>query len=178
MARVSLELPFPMNTANTVVLVSVALFLIVPFLQSNMLTNFIDSLLGRAALILFVLYAIRLGPLPGVFAFLAVASIFTERNRYRIFMAQKGIISRGSVQTLGQVDMPHSVPAPLHPGVKQEPWLKYDTMGSILEGDGWNGPVDGESEDGKQVLESQLYPNDLQDKFYVETGLAPAETNA
>lgn len=177
MARASLQLPFPMNTANTVVVISIVLFLLVPFLQSSGLTAFIDSLLGRVALIVFVLYAIRLGPLPGVFAFLAVAAIFTERNRYRIFLAQKGIISRGSLPTLGQVDMPHSVPASLHPGVKQEPWLKYDTMGSILEGDGWNGPV-GESEDDKQVLESQLYPNDLQDKFYVETGLAPAETNA
>jgi hypothetical protein len=168
----------PLSSANTVVALSIALFVLVPFLHSNMLTNFIDSLVGRVILVAFVLYGITLGPLPGVFSFLAVAAIFAERNRYRIFLAQKGIISRGSVQTLGEVDMPHSVPAPVNKPVKQDPWLKYETMGSMLEGDGWTGLSPGESEDEKNVLESQLYPNDLQDKFYVETGLAPADPNA
>jgi hypothetical protein len=126
----------------------------------------------------FVLYGITLGPLAGVFAFLAVAAIFAERNRYRIWLAHRGIISRGSVQTLGQVDMPHSTPAPTGMKVKDEPWIKYDHNSSFLDGDGWNGLPPGESEDEKNVLESQLYPNDRQDKFYVETGLAPADPQA
>jgi len=173
----SLQLPFPMNAANTVVVLSIVLFLVIPYLQSSGLTTLIDSLLGRVLLIGIVLYAITLGPLPGVFAFLAVAAIFAERNRYRILITQKSIISRGSVPTLGQVDMPHSSPGMVGKQPKDIPWLNYDHTGSILDGDGWNGPV-GESEDNKHVLESQLYPNDLQDRFYVDTGLAPADPNA
>lgn len=172
------RLPFALNAPNNVIMGSVVLFLLVPFLQSSGLTMFIDSLVGRIALIAFVLYAITLGPLPGVFAFLAVAAVFAERNRYHIGLAQKTIIGRGSVPTLGQVDMPHSVPASLNPKAKDEPWLKYEHTGSFLDGDGWNGLPPGQSEDEKGVLESQLYPNDLQDKFYVETGLAPKDPNA
>lgn len=175
MARLALD------ASSTVVYLSIALFILVPFLQSSGLTAIIDSLVGRVALIAFVLYGITLGPLPGVLSFLAVAAIFAERNRYRIYMAQKGIISRGSVQTLGQVDMPHSIPAPVGKKIKDDPWLKYDPTGSFLEGgdgDAWTGLPSGESEDNKDVLESQLYPNDLQDKFYVETGLAPADPQA
>ena len=177
MARTSLQLPFPMNAANTVVVLSIVLFLMIPFLQSSGLTTLIDSLLGRVALIGFVLYAITLGPLPGVFGFLAVAAIFAERNRYRILITQKSIISRGSVPTLGQVDMPHSAPASVGKQPKDIPWLNYDHNDSFMEGDGWNGPV-AQTEDSKHVLESQLYPNDLQDRFYVDTGLAPADPNA
>jgi hypothetical protein len=166
-----------MNAANTVVAVSVALFLVIPYLQSTGLTTVVDSLVGRVALIGFVLYAITLGPLPGVFGFLAVAAIFAERNRNRMLITQKSIISRGSVPTLGQVDMPHSTPASMGKQPKDIPWLQYDHTGSFMDGDGWNGPV-GESEDMKHVLESQLYPNDRQDRFYVATGLAPADPNA
>ena len=176
MARLP-QLPFALNAANMVVVVSIALFLLVPFLQSSGLTGLVDSIVGRVALVAFVLYAITLGPLPGVFGFLAVVAIFAERNRHRILITQKSIISRGSVQTLGNVDMPHSVPAPAQKQPADIPWLKYDHTGSILEGDGWNGPV-GESEDEKQVLDSQLYPNDRQDRFYVATGLAPADPHA
>ncbi len=176
MARLP-QLPFALNTANTVVVISIVLFLLVPFLESSGLTGLIDSIIGRVALVAFVLYAITLGPLPGVFGFLAVVAIFAERNRYRILITQKSIISRGSVPTLGQVDMPHSMPGPAQKQPADEPGLKYDHTGSILEGDGWHGPV-GESEDDKQVLESQLYPNDRQDRFYVATGLAPSDPHA
>ncbi len=172
------RLPVQVTPANIVVSVSIALFLLTPFLHSSGMTACVDSMIGRIALILFVLYGITLGPLAGVFAFLAVAAIFSERNRYRIGLAQRGIIGRGSPQTLGQVDMPHSVPAPSDREVKDEPWLKYDHTGSFLDGDGWNGLPAGESEDMKNVLESQLYPNDLQDRFYVDTGLAPADPKA
>jgi hypothetical protein len=171
------RLPFPLNTANTVVLVSIVLFLLVPFLQSSGLSTVVDSLLGRVMLVGFVLYGITLGPLAGVFSFLAVAAIFAERNRYSILITQKSIISRGSVPTLGQVDMPHSMPAPTRKQPADEPWLKYEHTGSFMEGDGWNGPV-GETEDAKHVLQSQLYPNDRQDRFYVDTGLAPADPHA
>ena len=172
------RLPVQATPANIVVSISVALFLLTPFLYSSGLTGLVDSMIGRIALITFVLYGITLGPLAGVFAFLAVAALFAERNRYRIRLAQHGIIGRGSPQTLGQVDMPHSVPATTGQPTKDEPWLKYDHTGSFLDGDGWNGLPAGESEDMKNVLESQLYPNDLQDRFYVDTGLAPADPKA
>ena len=176
MARLP-QVPFALNAANTVVVISIAFFLLVPFLHSSGLSELIDSILGRVVLIGLVLYGITLGPLPGVFSFLAVAAMFTERNRYRILITQKSIISRGSVPTLGVVDMPHSMPAPTQNQLPDQPWLKYDHTGSFMEGDGWQGPV-GESEDDKQVLESQLYPNDRQDRFYVNTGLAPSDPRA
>ena len=73
--------------------------------------------------------------------------------------------------------MPHSMPAPTRKQPADEPWLRYDPTGSFMEGDGWNGPV-GETEDAKHILQYQLYPNDRQDRFYVATGLAPADPNA
>lgn len=172
------RLPFEMNPGNTVVVASILLFLLSPMLYGAGISGFVTSLPGRLILIAFVLYGITLGPLPGVFAFLAVAALFAERNRYSIMRAHKTIIARGSIPTLGQVDMPHSTPAPVGGETKDEPWIHYEHSGSFLDGDGWNGLPLGESENRKMVLESQLYPNDLQDEFYVDTGLAPAETNA
>lgn len=174
------RLPSLGNPTNLVVTISVVLFLLVPFLQSFGLRSFVNSLLGRLSLIGFVLYGITLGPLPGVLAFLAVAAVFAERNRFQIGITQQSIISKGSVPTLGQVDMPHSTPAPVNKPLRDEPWLKYDTHASFLDGDSdtWNPLPSGESEDDKGVLESQLYPNDRQDRFYVATGLAPENPNA
>lgn len=168
--------------ASTIILVtSIFIFLTIPFMNGSGLYSFVDSLVGRVILVGLVLYAITVGPLPGIFAFLAVAAVFTERNRKQIGIAQNAIITRGSVQTLGQVDMPHSQPAPANKPVKDTPWLSYDPQGSFLEGgdsDVWQALPSGESEDEKHVLDSQLYPNDRQDRFYVATGLAPQNPNA
>lgn len=171
------QLPFQTTPGNMVVGISVGIFLLTPFLYGAGLSGIVSSMIGRLVLIGFVLYGITLGPLPGIFAFLAAAAVFAERNRFSIMRAQKMIISRGSPQTLGSVDMPHSTPASVDGNKKQEPWLQYSQEGSFLDGDGWQGPV-GESEDMKHVLETQLYPNDRQDEFYVETGLAPEHPNA
>lgn len=161
------------NPERVVIYTSVILFLCIPFLSSTTLGNVIDSLLGRLILVSFLLYGITLGALPGVLAFLAVAAIFAERNRLAIYRARSYIIGRGSPPTLGQME-PHSMPAPVNGEIKDQPWIKYPDMdSSFIEDDGWNPLPKGESEDEKGVLESQLYPNDLQDKFYVRNGLAP-----
>ena len=161
------------NPERVVIYTSVVLFLTVPFLSSTVLGNAIDSLLGRILLVSFLLYGITLGPLPGVLSFLAVASIFAERNRLAIYRARAYIIGRGSPPTLGQMT-PHSMPAPVNGEIKDKPWIEYPNMeGSFIEDDSWNPLPKGESEDEKGVLESQLYPNDLQDRFYVRNGLAP-----
>lgn len=158
---------------NVVIYGSVLLFLLVPFLSSTVLGSIVDSLLGRIALVGFLLYGITLGAVPGVLSFLAVAAVFAERNRLAIYRARSYIIGRGSPPTLGQME-PHSTPAPVNGEIKDQPWIKYPNMDdSFLEGDGWNPLPAGESENDKEVLESQLYPNDLQDRFYVKNSLAP-----
>ena len=173
MPAASMKLPVQMNASNLVIGVSVLLFVFTRLIGQTMIGDFVDSLVGRLLLVSFVLYGITLGPLPGVFSFLAVASLFAERNRSLIHKARYYIIGRGSPQTLGQVDMPHSKPAPLSADTAPRPWLQYESEGSILEGDGWNSLPAGESEDDKKVLESQLYPNDDQEMFYEKNGLAP-----
>jgi hypothetical protein len=167
------RLPVEMNASNVVSLGSAALFLLTPLLSGSTLSSTVDSMLGRIVLVAFVLYGITLGPVPGVLSFLAAAALFVERNRVRIGIAKNAIITRGSAPTLGQVDMPHSNPAPVQGPIEDVPWIKYSQRDFLLEGNSWNPLPSGESEDTKQVLQSQLYPNDRIDRFYVKNGLAP-----
>ena len=162
-----------MNASNTVILTSILVFICIPYLVGPTLSDVVDSLLGRIALIGFVLYGITLGPVPGVLSFLAAAALFVERNRVRIGIAKNAIITRGSVQTLGEVDKPHSSPAPVHGEIKDKPWISYNQGDFLINQDQWNPLPPGESEDDKMVLQSQLYPNDRIDSFYVKNGLAP-----
>ncbi len=162
-----------MNVSNAVSFGSAFLFLATPFLASPALSSAVDSIVGRLVLVAFVLYGITLGPVPGVLSFLAAAALFVERNRVRIGIAKNAIITRGSAPTLGQVDMPHSSPAPVQGPIEDVPWLQYSQRDFLLEGNSWNPLPSGESEDEKKVLQSQLYPNDRIDRFYVKTGLAP-----
>lgn len=167
------RLPVEMNASNAVSIGSALLFLFTPFMVNTGLSDVVDSLLGRIVLCGFVLYGITLGPVPGILSFLAVAALFVERNRVRIGIAKNAIITRGSVKTLGETDMPHSSPAPLHGEIKDQPWIQY-SQSEFLVGEGsWNPLPPGESEDDKKVLESQLYPNDRIDRYYVRHGLAP-----
>ena len=167
------RLPVELNAANAVSLGSSALFLLLPFLAGSGLSSLIDSILGRLILVAFVLYGITLGPVPGVLSFIAAAAFFVERNRVRIGIAKNAIITRGSAPTLGQTDMPHSNPAPVQGPIDDVPWIQYNQRDFLLEGNSWNPLPSGESEDTKKVLESQLYPNDRIDRFYVKNGLAP-----
>ncbi len=162
-----------MNASTVVSMTSAAVFLLTPLLTSPALSSAVDSMLGRIALVAFVLYGITLGPVPGVLSFVAAAALFVERNRVRIGIAKNAIITRGSAPTLGQVDMPHSNPAPVQGPIEDVPWIKYSQRDFLLEGNSWNPLPSGESEDEKQVLQSQLYPNDRIDRFYVKNGLAP-----
>ena len=167
-----------MNRANTVIAGSILVFLATPLVASSGLGKLIDSLLGRLVLVGFLLYAITLGPLPGVLGFLAVASLFAERNRIRIQDARKYIIARGSPPTLGQMN-PHSEPAPVGEPIKDTPWIQYSHNDSFFDEAGnWNELPQGQSEDEKMVLASELYPNDRQNSFYIKQGLAPADPHA
>jgi hypothetical protein len=167
------RLPVELNPSNAVSIGSALLFLLTPFLTSPALRSFVDSMIGRIVLIAFVLYGITLGPIAGVLSFLAAVALFVERNRVRIGIAKNAIVTRGSVQTLGQVDMPHSSPAPVQGPIEDVPWIQYSQRDFLLEGNSWNPLPSGESEDTKMVLESQLYPNDRIDRYYVKHGLAP-----
>lgn len=169
------------NATNRVIVGSIIVFLLTPVVSSSVVGSAIDSILGRVVLIGFLLYAITLGPLPGVLGFLAVASLFAERNRIRIQEAKKYIIARGSAPTLGRMDMPHDTNGTVDgKPIKDAPWIQYDQNNSFFDdsnlGDNWVPPA--ESEDDKQVLVSELYPNDRQNAFYIRNGLAPADPHA
>lgn len=167
-----------LNQATIVSVGSIVIFLLTPFVSTPALGMLIDSLLVRLLLIGTLLYAITLGPLPGVLVFLAVASIFAERNRIRIQEAKKYIIAKGSLPTLGQMN-PHSEPAPVGEPIKDTPWIQYSHNDTFFDDAGnWNDLPQGQSEDEKQVLASELYPNDKQNTFYIKAGLAPADPNA
>jgi hypothetical protein len=155
---------------STVSLVSVFIFLTAAFFPTGVLHDFVDSIIGRAILLLFVLYAIRIGGMAGVLAILAVTALFVERNRYQIFQAKTYIVGRGSTPTLGHM-APESKPANVHGPVKDELWVGD---GEAMEDtESWHELPSGESEDHKEVIESQLFPNSKIDEFYVSHGLAP-----
>lgn len=85
-----------MKREQIVIGVSLAVFLLIPFLSSNLLCQCTDSLLGRFVLLGVLLYSITLGTTPAIFAFLAIAALFAERNRLRIYRAQEYVIAHGS----------------------------------------------------------------------------------
>jgi hypothetical protein len=61
--------------------VAVAIILAVPFLAARGVSfGFMENMLVRLIAVGFVLYAIRLGPMAGILAMLAVLSLFVERN--------------------------------------------------------------------------------------------------
>lgn len=166
-----------MKQSDIVIYSSVTVFLLTPFVAGSILGSMIDTIIGRLVLIGFLLYAITLGPLPGVLGFLAVVALFAERNRIRIHEAKRYIIGRGSPPTLGQMN-PHSMPAPVGEEIKDTPWITYNDDVVQESSNNWYGLPSGESEDEKHVLASELYPNDRQNAFYIRNGLAPAEPNA
>ena len=65
---------------NTVISASVIIILIAPFLGRNISMNFVQNPLTRLALLVFVFYGIRQGPMAGLLSFLAAFSIIIERN--------------------------------------------------------------------------------------------------
>lgn len=156
---------------------SIAVFLLTPLVAGSILGSVIDTIVGRIILIGFLLYAITLGPLSGVLAFLAVVALFAERNRIRIHEAKRYIIGRGSPPTLGQM-APHSQPAPFGEEIKDTPWINYPDDVVQESSNNWSDLPNGESEDEKHVLASELYPNDRQNAFYIRNGLAPADPQA
>ena len=148
---------------------SIFIFLLAAFFPSAHVRSFVDSLVGRIVLLGFLLYAIRMGNMTGILAFLAVAALFVERNRYSIFQAKNYIVSRGSVPTLG-VMSPHDAPAPVDGELKDPSWVGHGPMEDV---ESWTELAHGESEDHKQVIESQLFPNNRINAFYEDHGLAP-----
>jgi len=65
----------------TILTVSVAIILIAPLLESFKIScAFVENTLVRLLLVLFVVYGISLGHMPGLLAFLAAYSLLIERN--------------------------------------------------------------------------------------------------
>jgi hypothetical protein len=134
--------------------------------------DFVDSLFGRILLIGFALYGVTLGPLEGVLSLLAVMALFVERNRYSIYQAKTYIMSRGSSPTLGSMK-PRDEPAEVNGKVVDQSWVGHDTP--IGDMDSWSPLGPGESEDYKDVVESQSFPNERMNGYYVEHGLANSD---
>jgi hypothetical protein len=134
--------------------------------------DFVDSLFGRILLIGFALYGVTLGPLTGVLSLLAVMALFVERNRYSIYQAKTYIMSRGSKPTLSSME-PHDEPAEVNGKVVDESWVGHDTP--VGDMDSWSPLEPGESEDYKEVIDSQTFPNERMNGYYVEHGLANSE---
>jgi hypothetical protein len=63
------------------------IILITPFLPSSILLMF-DLLIIRIAIVLLLLYLIRLGPTAGLFGLFAVGVIYLERNRRKALSAK------------------------------------------------------------------------------------------
>lgn len=61
-----------------------------PFLPSILLLQ-LDNILIRVALVLLLLYLIRLGPTAGILGLMAIALMFLERNRRKVAVAAKKI---------------------------------------------------------------------------------------
>jgi hypothetical protein len=157
------------NKQSVVSGLSVFIFLLAAFFPSAPVRSFVDSLVGRIVLLGFLLYAIRLGSMTGILAFLAVAALFVERNRYSIFQAKNYIVSRGSAPTLGEM-APHDTPAPVDGQVKDPSWVGHGSMEDV---ESWTEVEHGQSEDHKEVIQSQLFPNSRINAFYEDHGLAP-----
>ena len=70
--------------------VFVAIVLAAPFIPSAALL-ILDSLVVRVALIAVLLFMTRMGPIPSLFCFMAIAALFLERNRRKVGLAQKAL---------------------------------------------------------------------------------------
>jgi hypothetical protein len=145
---------------------SIFIFLLAAFFPSASVRSFVDSLVGRILLLGFLLYAIRMGNMTGILAFLAVAALFVERNRYSIFQAKSYIIGRGSAPTLGRMS-PHDTPAPVDGTIHDASWVGHGHMEDV---ESWT-EVE-HTEDHKEVIDSQPFPNSRIDGYYVSHGLA------
>lgn len=161
-----------MNT-NLIIGVAIFVILLIPIVSSQVLVDTVDSWLGRIVLLGLVIFAIRQGPLAGVLAFLAVAAIFAERNRFRIQKAKNLLAADGSQPGLGNSSISarladggkQSVPAATGPDIIEKPWLSY---GLPMESETDNYTAPESSEDEKVVLKSQLFPNDRINQFYLD----------
>lgn len=57
-----------------------------PFLPSSVLL-LLDHVVVRLGMVLFLLYCIQIGPTVGIFGFIAIASLYLERNRRKVGLA-------------------------------------------------------------------------------------------
>lgn len=69
-----------MDRASLVCIVSIAVCIVAPWYKSSY--SLVENTLVRLLLIVALLGAVRLGPLPGLFTLLAVITLLIERNQY------------------------------------------------------------------------------------------------
>jgi hypothetical protein len=72
----------------TYFLVLSILFLGAPFFPTQFL-HLLDLLVVRVALVILLLFLIRLGPTAGIFGLMAIAALYVERNRRKVSQALK-----------------------------------------------------------------------------------------
>lgn len=93
-----------------------------PFLPTQILLS-LDYLVIRLLLVTALLYMIRMGTIPALFCFMAVAVLFVERNRRKVSYAQKALDEMDSSKpsTPSPIADAFIAPSTIHPAVFNTP---------------------------------------------------------
>lgn len=153
---------------------SAALIVFQPLFLSSTVVSLVDSLLGRAILLGFVVLGITMSSLAGIMGFLAAASLFTVRNHHSIFRAKNTIMNQGSKLSLSHNEIVQSTPAPVNGTIHDDAWVGNDGE--------HNGPdendtfdYNGVTENSKNALEPQPFPNSQANLFYIKNSMPVAD---
>jgi hypothetical protein len=105
-----------------ILLASCATFLLTPYVPGPVLKLLVENYVGSAALLITVLYVLRMDVVLGLAVFLAVAALFLESRRRIVVHAVEARESRAPVEVLDK-PAPDIVPGEVHPSF-QDPAVK------------------------------------------------------
>lgn len=108
-----------MKTATiiTVLAAACAVFVLSPYLPNALLKYTVGNMIGSAALLLLVLYVIRIDAALGLAVFLAVAALFLENRRRTVDTVRKVMTGEKTSFDVAELSIPAPpiVPGEVHP---------------------------------------------------------------
>ena len=136
----------------------VAVVLAAPFSPSSLLF-WLDSIAVRVALIAVLLYVTRMGAIPSLFCFMALAALFLERNRRKVQHAQKALAAMDAIDPAAtqRADLTMTPPTTVHPVEFDQPAERETSFLPIREMDTADFEPVGDSVNEKVVLASAYH---------------------
>jgi hypothetical protein len=164
-----------MKTATTITVLAAAcaVFVLSPYLPQSLLKFTVGNMVGSAALLLLVLYVIRIDAVLGLAVFLAVAALFLENRRRTVDTVREVITNEKTSFRVEGLDKPAPpiVPGEVHPAHREPDIEDHGFEPTEDSGQNTFEKVD-YSQDEKQPLETvPPQPNEVSELLQ-EKGLA------